>query len=130
MMMNEIFKDMIDEGWLIICMDDMLIFSTDLEEHRRQTLRVLQRLKENDLFLKLEKCTFEATEIEYLGMIVTHDHIAMDPTKVTGIKDWPTPTNVKGVRSFLGFGNFYRKFISHYLDLTRPLNELTKKDKP
>ncbi|GLB42887.1 putative retrotransposable element tf2 155 kda protein type 1-like [Lyophyllum shimeji] len=96
-MMNEIFKDMIDEGWLIIYMDDMLIFSTDLEEHRRRTLRVLQRLKENDLFLKLEKCTFEATEIEYLGMIVSHDHIAMDPTKVAGIKDWPTPTNVKGV---------------------------------
>ncbi|GLB38887.1 putative retrotransposable element tf2 155 kda protein type 1-like [Lyophyllum shimeji] len=128
-MMNEIFKDMIDEGWLIIYMDDMLIFSTDLEEHRRRTLRVLQRLKENDLFLKLEKCTFEATEIEYLGMIVSHDHIAMDPTKVAGIKDWPTPTNVKGVRSFLGFGNFYRKFISHYSDLARPLNELTKKDR-
>ncbi|GLB45344.1 putative retrotransposable element tf2 155 kda protein type 1-like [Lyophyllum shimeji] len=129
-MMNEIFKDMIDEGWLIIYMDDMLIFSTDLEEHRRRTLRVLQRLKENDLFLKLEKCTFEATEIEYLGMIVTHDHITMDPTKVAGIKEWPTPTNIKGVRSFLGFGNFYRKFISHYSDLARPLKELTKKDKP
>lgn len=63
-------------------------------------------------------------------MIVHPDRIAMDPTKLNGIRDWPTPTFVKGVQSFLGFGNFYRRFISHYSDLARPLNDLTRKNQP
>ena len=61
-------------------------------------------------------------------MIVEEGKLAMDPMKLGGIQDWPTPTKVKEVRSFLGFGNFYRKFISHYSDITQPLNDLTKKD--
>ena len=129
-MMNEIFKDMIDEGWLVIYMDDMLIFSHDTDTHRKRTLRLLQRLQENDLFLKAEKCVFDTDEVEFLGMIIRPDHVAMDPTKLNGIKDWPVPTTVKGVRSFLGFGNFYRRFISHYSDIARPLNDLTRKDQP
>ena len=72
---------------------------------------VLQILKENDLYLKPEKCEFEKTKVEYLGMIVSEGKIAMDPKKVAGLLGWPTPTTVKEVRSFLGFGNFYRKFI-------------------
>ena len=129
-MMNGIFKDMIDEGWMVIYMDDILIFSDDIDTHRQRTLRVLQRLQENDLFLKPEKCTFEAKEVEYLGMIVRENQIAMDPVKVKGVLEWPEPTNVKGVRSFLGFGNFYRRFISHFSDIARPLNELTQKNRP
>jgi len=73
-------------------------------------------------------CTFEATEVDYLGMIISENQIKMDPAKLEGIKNWPSPTTVKQVRSFLGFGNFYRKFIGHYADITRPLNDLTKKD--
>ncbi|THH21307.1 hypothetical protein EUX98_g8414 [Antrodiella citrinella] len=129
-MMNELFADMIDEGWLVIYMDDMLIFSKDLDTHKERTHRLFQRLRENDLFLKPEKCLFEVDEVEFLGMIIRPDTVAMDPTKLDGIKDWPTPTTVKGVRSFLGFGNFYRRFISHYSDLARPLNDLTRKDQP
>lgn len=127
-MMNKLFQDMINEGWLVIYMDDMLLFSKDLATHRERTKKLLQRLRESDLFLKPEKCNLEVTEVEFLGMIVRPDHIAMDPTKLNGIRDWPTPTSVKGVRSFLGFGNFYRRFISHYSDLARPLNDLTRKD--
>ena len=127
-MMNAIFADMIDEGWLVIYMDDILIFSADLEEHRKRTLRVLERLKEHDLYLKLEKCIFDASEVEYLGMIISENKIAMDPVKVKGILDWPEPTTVKDVRSFLGFGNFYRRFIDHFSEIARPLNALTKKD--
>jgi hypothetical protein len=129
-MMNNIFRDMLNEGWLIIYMDDILIYSSDPEEHRKRTLRILARLRENDLFLKAEKCKFDVKEVEYLGLIISKNKIAMDPTKLAGIRDWPAPTNIKGVRSFLGFGNFYRRFIGHFVEIARPLNALTKKDQP
>ena len=69
---------------------------------------VLNQLKEKDLFLKLEKCKFTVTEVDFLGMVITKDTIKMDPIKLAGIKDWPTPETVKQTHSFLGFGNFYR----------------------
>jgi hypothetical protein len=106
-MMNDIFRDMLNEGLLIIYMDNILIYSNNLEEHQKQTLCILARLYENDLFLKAEKCKFNMKEVEYLGLIISKNKIAMDPTKLAGICDWPAPMNVKGVRSFLGFRNFY-----------------------
>ena len=68
--------------------------------------------------------------MEYLGMVIEEGEISMDPVKLKGIKDWPIPTTVKQVQSFLGFGNFYRKFIHKYSEITKPLNDLLKKDKP
>jgi hypothetical protein len=96
-MMNHLFKDMIDEGWIVIYMDDILIFSKDLAEHQKRTRQVLQRLQENDLYLKAEKCKFDVQEVEFLGLIVRPNHLSMDPTKLAGIKDWPTPATVKAV---------------------------------
>ena len=128
-MMNEIFKDMLDEGWIVIYMDDILIFSKACGEHTERTKRILQHLQEHDLYLKAENCKFKVQEVEFLRMIIKPDEIAMDPTKLAGIKDWPEPTNIKAVRSFLGFGNFYRKFIGHIADLAHPLNDLTRKTK-
>jgi len=87
---------------------------------------VLQRLRENDLYLKAMKCEFNKTRVEYLGMIVEEGKFAMDPLKLRGIRDWPIPTMVKQVRSFLGFGNFYRQFIHHFSELARPLNDSTR----
>ena len=118
---------MIAEGWLIIYMDDLLIFSDDPEVHRPHTLRVLQRMRELSLPLKLEKCHFNFPEVEYLEMVIRKNTIAMDTVKVKGIEEWPVPTKVKDVRSFLGFANFYRRFIPDYSKLTRPLIDLTKK---
>jgi len=108
-MMNDIFIMETNEGWILIYIDDILIFSKRKEE--------LQKLQENDLFANLDKCTFEATEVDYLEMIICENQIKMDPAKLEGIKNWPSPTTVKQVRSFLGFGNFYRKFIGHYADI-------------
>ena len=105
--MDEIFSNMLDEEWLVIYMDDILIFSKDAATHRECTRRVLQCLQENDLYLKPGKCIFEVTETEYLGLIRCPDIVAMDPTKLKTILDWLAPTSVKGVRSFLSFGNFY-----------------------
>ena len=106
-MMNEIFTDMDDV--VVVYIDDLMIFTkTDNQaEHDRIVLEVLRRLEENDLFVKPEKCTFCATEVDFLGMIVGHDSIKMDQTKVKAILDWPEPKNVKGVRSFLGLANFH-----------------------
>ena len=128
-MMDNIFITMIEGKLVIVYMNNILIFARTKEELTQITKMVLEKLRENNLFLKAKKCKFYKTKIEYLGMIIKEGRISMDPVKLGGIRDWPTPTTVKQVRSFLGFGNFYRKFISHYSDLVQPLNNLTKKDK-
>ena len=128
-MMDNIFITMIEGKLVIVYMDDILVFAGTKEELTQITKMILEKLRENDLFLKAKKCKFYKTKIEYLGMIIEEGRISIDPVKLGGIRDWPTPTMVKQVRSFLGFGNFYRKFIFHYSDLARPLNNLTKKDK-
>jgi hypothetical protein len=110
-------------------MDDILIFSKDKKTLEKYTKRVLQRLKENDLFLKPKKCFFCLERIEYLGMILEEGKICMDPSKLKGIQDWPEPKTVKQVRSFLGFGNFYRRFIRKFSEIVRPLNQLLEKDR-
>ena len=106
--MNNSFRDMIAEGWLIIYMDDLLIYSPNTTLYKEHTKHVLQRMTKLDLHLKLEKCKFATDEVEYLGMIVKPGQLAMDPVKLDGIASWPTPTKVKDVHSFLGFANFYR----------------------
>jgi hypothetical protein len=129
MMMDTIFREEITTGDIVIYMDNILIATTgSLEHHRRKVNHVLKKLHDNDLYLKPEKCHFHRKEVEYLGVIVRKGHIKMDPVKVQGITDWPTPTNLKELRSFLGFGNYYKDFIPGYSHITRPLHDLTKKD--
>ena len=128
-MMDSIFKDMVEQNQVIVYMDDILMYAADEEELEQRTKEVFRRLREQDLYLKPKKCEFKKTQVEYLGMIIEEGKITMDPVKLGGIRDWPIPTTVKQVRSFLGFGNFYRWFIAHYSDLAQPLIDLTKKDK-
>jgi transposase InsO family protein len=128
-MMDTIFEKMLRKGGIIIYMDDILIFAKTQEELDRLTLEALQILENNDLYLKLEKCEFDKQRLEYLGMIITPNHIEMDNTKLKGINEWPTPKNTRDVRKFMGFCNFYRKFIHHYADISRPLNKLLSKTK-
>ena len=128
--MNDSFRDMIAEGWLLIYMDDLLLSSPDHHLDTECTKWVLQRMKELDLHLKIKKCKFGVSHIDYLGMVLSPGHIKMDPTKLDGIKTWPTPAKVKDVCSFLGFANFYRKFVGDYSNIACPLLDLTKKDTP
>jgi len=127
-MMNEIFHDMSDV--CVVYIDDLMIFTDmdDQERHDRIVLEVLKRLRDNNLFVKPEKCRFRVTEVDFLGMIVSRDGIKMDPEKVNTILKWPEPTNVKQVRAFLGLGNFYRRFIKDYAIMARPMTDLTCKD--
>jgi hypothetical protein len=127
-MMNEIMKDLIQEGSVMVYLDDILIYTETVEENRHITAEVLKRLRENDLFAKPEKCYFEKDRIEYLGMFIFHGHIEMDPAKLAGVKEWPKPKRVKEVQAFLGFANFYWRFIKDFAKHTKPLTILTKKD--
>src|SRR5258707_11263496 len=108
-------------------MDDILVYSRTLSDHQQTVHQVLTTLRKRRLFLKPEKCKFEQKEVKYLGLVISKDHVAMDPTKVHGVTEWPTPTKVKEVQSFLGFVNFYRKFIRDFSDVTCPLYALTCK---
>ena len=119
---------MITEGWLVIYMDDLLIASPDPVTHAERTHCVLQRMTELYLHLKLEKCQCDVPEVEYLGMIVKPGQLTMDPVKLDSITTWPTPAKVKDVRSFLGFVNFYQRFIPDYSTAACPLLDLTKMD--
>ena len=129
--MNHIFADMIAERWLKIYMDDLGIHTKDdLELHHQRTHRILTRLREHGLSLKISKCSFDTPTMEYLGMIIGQGYVRMDPTKLSAIKDWQPPSSVKGVRSFLGFANFYRKFIPNFSNVVAPIVLLTCKDFP
>ena len=126
-MMNEIFQDLVMEGVVCVYLDDILIFTRTLEEHRRITRIVLERLRQYKLFLRHDKCEFEKTRIEYLGVIISEGCVEMDPVKVAGVAEWPVPKNKKEVQSFLGFVNFYRRFIRDFSHHARPLFDLTGK---
>jgi hypothetical protein len=133
-MMNYEYRDTIDywnaRGTAIrIYMDDIAIAtSTNLEDHIKAVSAVFEVAERLDLYFKLEKCTFHAPQMDYLGVILEKGITCMDPIKIAGIKNWPTPTKVKDIRSFLGFCNFYRPFIRGFAHIVRPLNELTRKD--
>ena len=129
-MMNSLLKDLIDDGHVIVYLDDILIFTETLEHHRKVVRQVLEVLHTNHLCLKPEKCSFEQTSVEYLGVIVENGTFRMDPAKVAAIRDWVTPTKKKDVQAFIGFCNFYRRFIKDFSKIARPLHDLTKKDTP
>jgi hypothetical protein len=128
-MMDDIFMTMINNRLVIVYMDNILIFANTKEELERITKLVLEKLREHNLFLKAKKCEFCQTRIKYLGMIIKERKISINAVKLGGIRDWPISTMLKQTQFFLGFGNFYWKFISHYSELARPLNDLAKKAK-
>jgi hypothetical protein len=129
-LMNTIFADLIAERRVAVYLDNILIFSQSLDQHRQDVREVLMRLEAHDLYLRLEKCDFEQTKVEYLGMIISQGAVRMDPAKVKAMANWPTPCNLRDVRSFVGFANFYWRFIKDFSKIVRPLHDLTEKDAP
>ena len=125
--MQSIFGDLLDIS-VVIYLDDILIFSKTFEEHQQVVREVLLRLKRNGLFLKASKCEFHRNSVEFLGMIVSAQGLTMCEDKVHVIKEWPIPKIVKEVQSFLGFANFYRRFICNYSQIAIPLTTLTQKN--
>jgi len=123
---NDVLGEYLDD-FAFSYIDDILIYSKNLEEHRVHVKKVLERLKKNGLYVKLSKCEFETNETTFLGHIISDKGIAMDPAKVKAIKEWPIPTNVTEVQSFIGLCNYYRRFIPSFANIAKPLHNLTKK---
>ena len=119
-LMNSIFADLIAVGKVAVYLDDILIFTATLEEHHKIVHEVLRRLRKHDLYLRPEKCEFEREQIEYLGLVIREGQVAMDSAKVEAVRNWPIPKTLKDVRGFLGFANFYRRFINGFSRLARP----------
>ncbi|KAF8751545.1 hypothetical protein RHS01_08514 [Rhizoctonia solani] len=125
--MNKLFKDLLDVC-VIIYLDDILIYSKTDADHTQHVHEVLKRLKENQLFCKASKCAFHVTSVEYLGIIVLDKGFSLDELKIKAVQEWPTPTKVKEVQSFLGFANFLCQFVANFSHMARPLHNLVKKD--
>ena len=127
-MVDEEFKELINTGDLFIYMDDFLIATKgSLSMHTKRVTQVLQKIADLDLFLKPTKCDFHQKSISFLGHIVGENKLQMDPVKVEAIKNWKPPPNLKELRKFLGFCNYYKEFIAMYSQVARPLHNLTKK---
>ncbi|QRV83882.1 Retrotransposable element Tf2 protein [Ceratobasidium sp. AG-Ba] len=109
-------------------MDDILIFSEKEEDHAEHVKEVLKILRENNLYAKLSKCEFFVKEVIFLGLVITPEGISMEEEKIKAIMEWSAPRKIKEVQAFLGFVNFYRRFIAEFSKIARPLHDLTKKD--
>ena len=124
---NTIFADLLDV-FVVVYLNDILIYSHDMESHRKNVREVLRRLRANGLYAKPEKCEFHAHTVEYLGYVLSPTSLSMASDKIKSILDWPEPRKVKDIQSFLGFANFYRCFIQGYSDIVVPLTRLTRKE--
>ena len=126
-LMQDIFKDYLDD-FVVVFLDDILVFSKTRPDHERHLRLVLNKLREHKLYAKLSKCDFFKQRMPFLGHVLTPDGLQVDEHKIGVIKKWPTPTNVTKLRSFLGLANYYRRFIKDFSKIAAPMTELLKKD--
>ena len=126
-MMNEIFRPYLDQ-FVVVYLDDILVYSRNKEDHVKHVRIVLQVLRENKLYCEFAKCSFHVSEVEYLGYVISAKGLFMSQKKVSAVMDWEVPKSKVGVQSFIGFANFYRRFIKNFARIATPLHKLTKKD--
>ena len=120
---------MLDEG-VVIYLDDILIYAENMAEHQRLVKEVLKRLDKAGLSINAKKSQWHSSKVEFLGYIISKDGITMNTEKVQAVKDWPTLKTVNNIQEFLGFANFYRRFIENFAKVAQPLIELTKGKTP
>ncbi|MBW0567500.1 hypothetical protein O181_107215 [Austropuccinia psidii MF-1] len=128
-LVDDIFAYFLDV-FVVVYLDDIMVFSSSEEEHVKHVPSVLQILRDNKLFAKASKCVFHASSVEYLGYVVSSEGLKMDASKVQQILNWPQPRNIKALKYFLGFANFYCCFIKNYSEKITALTSLLKKDSP
>jgi hypothetical protein len=125
-LMNEIFKDFLWK-FILVFFDDILIYSKDMSDHVLHLGTALSILRQHKLAAKMSKCVFGVSHVEYLGHVISAQGVATDPSKITAIAEWATPTTVTQLRSFLGLAGYYRRFIKDFGIICRPLHDLLKK---
>jgi len=125
--MNEILRDLVNKGKVAIFVDEILV-ETKTKKGHNEIEEVLRRLKENDLYMKLEKCIWKVRKIGFLGVVIESNRIEIEKKKVNKVLSWPEPKNMKDVRKFLGLINDYRRFIKDFAQIAKPINVLTRKN--
>jgi hypothetical protein len=124
-LMNGVFREYLDK-FVIVFLDDIIIYSKSEEEHEEHLRMVLQVLREHKLYAKLSKCIFYQKKIHYLGHIISTAWVEVDPKKIEAIRGWPTPKSVTEVRSFMGLSDYYRRFIKGFSRIPSPITSLQK----
>jgi len=128
MMMNNLLRDLVVEEKVAVFIDDVMIATETEKGHDEIVEEVLQRLEENDLFVKPEKYVWEVREVGFLGVIFGGDGVRMEKEKVQGVIEWLVPRNVKDVQKFLGLANYYRWFVKDFAKIAKPLHEIMRKE--
>ena len=126
-MMQNIFKDELD-NYVIVFLDDILIYSKNKNDHIKHVDKVLSLLRENKLYGKRSKCEFLKSEISFLGHVINEHGVTMEKSKVDAVTNWPVPKDISDVRAFLGLAGYYRKFVNNFSKISAPLSELLKKE--
>ncbi|KAI2668774.1 Transposon Tf2-9 polyprotein [Labeo rohita] len=122
---HEVLREFLHH-FVIVYIDDILIYSRSEAEHHHHVAEVLQRLREHQLYLKAEKCSFHQRSVQFLGYVIDHHGVRMDEGKVDAVVSWPKPNTIKELQRFLGFANFYHRFIQGFSHITNPLTNLLK----
>jgi hypothetical protein len=127
-LMNKVFMEELDK-FVVVFIDNILIYSKSVEEHEQHLRVVLEKLRAHKLYVKFSKCEFWLEKVAFLGHILTAEEVEVDPEKVKAVSNWQQPTNVSEIRSFLGLAGYYRRFIEGFSKIARPMTELLKKEK-
>ncbi|WVZ49193.1 hypothetical protein U9M48_000570 [Paspalum notatum var. saurae] len=125
--MNSVFMEYLDK-FVVIFIDDILIYSKTEEEHEEHLRLVLQKLREHKLYVKFSTCDFWIEEVKFLGHVISNGGIAVDQSKVSEVQNWKIPEDVKGIRSFLGLAGYYRRFIEGFSRIAKPMTALLEKN--
>jgi hypothetical protein len=128
-MMNKVFMEELDK-FVVVFIDDILIYSETAEEHAERLRIVLERLRQNQLYAKFSKCEFWLEKVAFLGHVLTAEGVAVDPEKIEAVLEWQQPKSVTDIRSFLGLAGYYRRFIENFSKIAKPMTELLKNNVP
>jgi hypothetical protein len=127
-LMNKVFMEYLDR-FIVVFINDILVFSKTMEEHEEHLRLVLEKLRSNQLYAKFNKCEFWLTEVTFLGHVISAEGVSVGPGKVKDVLNWMPPTTVSKIQSFLGLAGYYCRFIKDFSEIAKPMTKLLEKNK-